>query len=176
MLKNLKLKSITDQVELCNTVLSTMEKPSIAALERRAEEGKDSIRKRFKTNGYIYDKNKMQFVKALDGGSQKKFIKKTEDKKAPDKEKSMTNKELKDIDINKLKELIELLEPLKSLVNAPSESKGIEVYPIGEVQTKVFKIDTKVLKRWSKFTKAHKEYKVQQLITQALIEFMDNHK
>lgn len=176
MLKDLKLKDIKEQINICNSILSEMEKPSISKLEQLAGEGKDSIRKRFKKNGYSYNKQsfKFEFINdPVDAGTKKI----TKDKKQME-EKIKVN--LDNFEIEQLKELINMIEPLKDMLENGREGteKGensLRVLPISEVQTKVFKIDKKVLKRWDKFTKTHKEYKIQQLITQALIEFMDNH-
>ena len=89
----------------------------------------------------------------------------------------------KDIDINKLKELISLIEPIKEVIGAYNKSNTIvEVNPIElkcksvtEVKQKLFKIDIDVLDQWEKFVSEHKEYKVQQLISLALEEFINKY-
>lgn len=45
-----------------------------------------------------------------------------------------------------------------------------------EVKQKLFKVDTEVLKNWEKFVAEHKQYKVQNLISMALGEFIDKYK
>ena len=89
----------------------------------------------------------------------------------------------KDIDINSLKELIDMIEPLKAIIEEYNKSKTIiEVSPIElkakavtEVKQKLFKVDVEVVKKWDKFIEEHKEYKVQQLISLALEEFINKY-
>lgn len=89
----------------------------------------------------------------------------------------------KDIDINSLKELISLVEPIKAIVEEYNKSKTIvEVNPIQirpkaikEVKQKLFKVDVNVLEKWEEFVSRHKEFKVQQLISLALEEFIQKY-
>lgn len=86
----------------------------------------------------------------------------------------------KDIDINKLSELISITDDLKAIVEEYNknitivEVNPIEIRPkaITEVKQKLFKVDVEVLEQWEKFVAEHKEYKVQQLISLALEEFI----
>lgn len=88
--------------------------------------------------------------------------------------------------INELKllELIELLEPIKSLIYDYERNKNIievnsvELKPraVINVKQKLFKIDIDVLEQWEEFVLNHKEFKVQQLISLALEEFIEKYK
>lgn len=97
---------------------------------------------------------------------------------------SFIQKDNKSIDINKLKELIELLEPLKEIISKHNKSKNIvdiepielKVRNITEVKQKLFKIDVDVLNDWEQFVAEHKQYKVQNLISLALEEFINKYK
>ena len=88
------------------------------------------------------------------------------------------------LDIKKLQELIELLEPLQEIVKEHTRNKNIievkkaELNPpsITEVKQKLFKIDVDTLKNWEKFVAEHKQYKVQNLITLAIKEFLEKYK
>jgi len=90
----------------------------------------------------------------------------------------------KDIDINSLKELISLIEPIKEVIQEYNKSKNIievervELNPksITEVKQKLFKIDVEVLGKWDKFVAEHKQFKVQNLISSALEEFINKYK
>ena len=92
-------------------------------------------------------------------------------------------KDNKNIDMNKLKELIELIEPIKKVIQEYNKSKNvIEVEPaewkpknITEVKQKLFKIDVEVLEKWEQFVKDNKQYKVQNLISLALEEFIEKY-
>lgn len=89
-----------------------------------------------------------------------------------------------DISIDGLKELIQLIEPIKEVIKEYNRSKSIvevetvELRPkaITEVKQKLFKIDINVLDQWEKFVLEHKEFKVQQLISLALEEFINKYK
>lgn len=90
----------------------------------------------------------------------------------------------KDIDINKLNELIEMIEPLKQVIQKYNkdiniiEVERVELKPpsVTEVKQKLFKVDIDILNDWNKFTLNHKEYKVQSLISLALKEFIEKYK
>ena len=89
-----------------------------------------------------------------------------------------------DIEIDKLKELIALIEPIKEVIQHYNNNKNIvDVKPIElktksitEVKQKLFKIDVDVLEKWEKFVAEHKQHKVQNLISLALQEFIDKYK
>ncbi|WP_195973101.1 hypothetical protein [Clostridium thermobutyricum] len=88
------------------------------------------------------------------------------------------------INESKLLELIELLEPIKSLIEDYERNKNIievnsiELKPkaITKVKQKLFKIDVDILEQWEEFVLNHKEFKVQQLISLALEEFIKKYK
>lgn len=83
----------------------------------------------------------------------------------------------------KLMELVELIDPIKEMLEDYNRNKNIvdvntiELKPkaITEVKQKLFKIDVNVLKQWEEFVSRHKEYKVQQLISLALEEFIQKY-
>lgn len=87
-------------------------------------------------------------------------------------------------DIKAIKELIDLLEPIKKLLKENNESGTIvtiekpELKPkaVINIKQKNFKVDVDVLEKWENFVETHKEYKVQQLISLALEEFINKYK
>lgn len=87
-----------------------------------------------------------------------------------------------DIEIDKLKELLELVEPIKELLKRDKGSikkninNNLEIPIIKNVKQRTVKIDIDVLKDWDKFIDENSNYKAQDLISQALKEFMKNHK
>lgn len=97
---------------------------------------------------------------------------------------SVTQMYTKDLDINKLVEVVNLLEPLKEMIEEHNRNKNIiEVQEvvlkpkaIGSTSTKSFRIDDEVLKKWNEFVADHKEFNVQQLISLALEEFINKYK
>lgn len=100
------------------------------------------------------------------------------------REKTVIQKHNKRIEEDKLNELVELIEPIKEMLQEYNRSKNIvdvnlvELKPkaVLEVKQKLFKIDVYVLEQWEEFVSKHKEYKVQQLISLALEEFIHKYK
>ena len=97
-------------------------------------------------------------------------------------ESNIIQKNNKDREIyeNKIKELIEISDVIKDMAKEykvmvqyhEEKEKELIVPNIMEIKQKLFKVDIKILERWEKFVKKHKEYKVQALISLALDEFL----
>lgn len=141
------------------------------------------IVKRLNRKGYKRVKNKFinNITKDILIDSKEK-LEKNKSKKLNEKI-DVIRKYNKDINDDKLLELIELLDPIKSLIEESKKNKNIikvetiELKPraITKVKQKLFKIDTDVLEQWEKFVINHKEFKVQQLISIALEEFIQKY-
>lgn len=144
------------------------------------------IAKRLKRKGYIKKDN--QYIISSEKLIQKdnKSINKSitevkqKDKVALNKIKG-NDLSYNELDINKLIELINLIEPIKEVIQEYNKSKNIidieptpQLQPIGvtEVKQKLFKIDVDILNRWDKFVLEHKQFKVQDLVSLALDEFI----
>lgn len=84
------------------------------------------------------------------------------------------------MDESKQLELLELLEPIKEILAEYKYNSitCVELKPkaVKEVKQKLFKVEINVLNDWEEFVNDHKEYKVQQLITLALEEFIEKYK
>ena len=107
------------------------------------------------------------------------------------KQEEAISKDFKETDIQALKELISLVEPLKDVIQVYNKSitteKYIDVEPIeikidrtklsGNIKATGFRIDESILKQWKEFIKNYNgEYKVQDLVGQALLEFIEKYK
>lgn len=87
------------------------------------------------------------------------------------------------VDMKKLVELIDLLEPLKELLKKNElESNVIDVsleelkvIKVNDPKVRSFKIDNSTLKKWDKFTKEHDLYSVMDLVNTAFIEFVEKY-
>ena len=98
-------------------------------------------------------------------------------------EKKSIQKSNKSISNEKLMELIELVEPIKEMLEDYNRKKNIvdvntvELRPkaVIEVKQKLFKIDVSVLEQGEVFVLTHKEFQVQQLISLALEEFIQKY-
>lgn len=117
-----------------------------------------------------------------DKESKVKVVQKSNKDIKPDKNKGM-QKYNQSISNEKLMELVELIDPIKEMLDDYNRNKNIvdvnsiELKPkaVTEVKQKLFKIDINVLKQWEEFVSRHKEYKVQQLISLALEEFIEKY-
>lgn len=156
----------------------------INAVAKQLKMKKADIYKFLKDNGLVYEngevkpiidiKNEMSITKVIQKD-------KTTNNNASHNSIQSLNK---NIDMNSLKELIRLLEPIKEVIQEYNKSKNIievekvEINPknITEVKQKLFKIDIEVLDKWEKFVAEHKQFKVQNLISLALEEFIDKYK
>ena len=107
------------------------------------------------------------------------------------REEEAITKDFKETDIQALKELISLVEPLKDVIQMYNKSitseKYIDIEPMelkidksklsGNIKATGFRIDESILKQWKEFIKDYNgEYKVQDLVGQALLEFIEKYK
>ncbi|EHL1910537.1 hypothetical protein KDH02_004811 [Salmonella enterica] len=140
------------------------------------------ITKRLTRKGYKRINDEFVCVIQKDNKNIEK-IKKEVNKDKAYTEDNIIQKNNGDIDDYKLMELISLIEPIKEMLKDYKKNKNItdiqmkEIKPkaITEVKQKLFKIDINVLKQWEEFVLNHKEYKVQQLISLALEEFIQRY-
>ena len=117
-----------------------------------------------------------------DKESAEKVIKESSKAIAPTENKSI-QKHNRSISDEKLMELVDLIEPIKEMLENYNRNKNIvevntvELRPkaVTEVKQKLFKIDINVLEQWEEFVLNHKEFKVQQLISLALEEFINKY-
>lgn len=82
--------------------------------------------------------------------------------------------------VNKLLELIANADKILELLNNTQDIDTTTIhltYDIrGSYQRTSFKVSEQILSQWSEFKNQWSEYKSQELISQALAEFMENHK
>lgn len=87
------------------------------------------------------------------------------------------------VDMKKLKELIDLLEPIKVLLNKNElESNVIDVsleelkvVKVEEPKVRSFKVDKTTLEKWDRFTKENDLYSVMDLVNSALLEYINKY-
>lgn len=128
--------------------------------------GAKSLEDRLKKEGYIMLEN--QFVNENLKNENENSIDTTTDQiKIPE-----------NLDYNKLLELQELIDPIKELLEKQNELKNSSKLPdvrYTDVVQKTFKVDSDTLKKWEAFCKAKKGYKMQDLTSRALAEYMERH-
>lgn len=169
-----------DKLEQITTLLKTN---GINAVAKQLKIKKIDIYNLLKTNGLTYIDGEVKPIETTNEIAITKVIQK--DKLRQNKiSDSIIQKYNNDIDINSLQELISLIEPIKEVIQAYNKSKNIvevekiELKPksITEVKQKLFKVDVEVLDKWDKFVAEHKQFKVQNLISLALEEFINKYK
>lgn len=167
-------------VQLINLELKKDSSISVNKICNKLQLRQSTVKTQLRNNGYSYNAEQRQYTKNTQKNNEN--IKEIAVTKIEPKTDDIQRYN-KDIDINKLNELISLIEPIKEVIEQYNKSKAIvEVNPIElrpkaitEVKQKLFKIDIEVLKKWDKFIAEHKEYKVQQLISLALEEFINKY-
>ena len=85
----------------------------------------------------------------------------------------------KGLDLDSLLELQELIGPIKDLLNKQKEDQDNSELPgvrYTDIKQKTFKVDRETLAKWEAFCKAKKGYKMQDLTSRALIEYMQRHE
>lgn len=165
-------------------VTTLLKSNGINAVASQLKVKKAEIYNFLKSNGLVYTDGEVKpIINNNNELALTKVIQKDNNSNIKPKE-AIIQKHNKDIDINSLKELISLIEPIKEVIQQYNKSKNIieiktpELNPpnITEVKQKLFKIDVDVLTKWEQFVADHKQYKVQNLISMALSEFIEKYK
>lgn len=159
-------------------VTTLLKTNGINAVASKLKVKKADIYNFLKSNGLVYENGQ---VKTILDNKEMIVTKVIQKDKPPERFIQSLNK---NIDINKISELIDMIEPLKEVIQEYNKNKNIvdikttELNPpsITEVKQKLFKIDVNVLGQWEKFVLDHKQYKVQNLISLALTEFINKYK
>lgn len=82
------------------------------------------------------------------------------------------------LDLDRIIELQNLIEPIKELLEKQKELETNSELPgvrYTDIKQKTFKVDRETLSKWEAFCKAKKGYKMQDLTSRALIEYMQKH-
>ncbi|MFQ6883942.1 hypothetical protein [Clostridium sp.] len=167
-------------VQLINLELKKDSSISVNKICNKLQLRQSTVKTQLRNNNYSYNAEQRQYTKNTQKNNEN--IKEVAVTKIEPKTDDIQRYN-KDIDINSLKELIDLIEPIKAIIEEYNKSKTIvEVNPIQirpkaikEVKQKLFKVDVNVLEKWDKFIADHKEFKVQQLISLALEEFINKY-
>lgn len=96
------------------------------------------------------------------------------------KSNELQNNYQSNFDIQKLSELIELIEPIKELLKKSELESNIldisveelKVVKVENPKVRSFKISTETLTKWDNFTKENNIYSVMDLVNSALLEYI----
>ncbi len=174
-------------VEYINIELKKDPTTSVNKIISKMGEKQSTIKTRLRKKGYSYDGESRSYIKVIP--MDKSLTEKDVITKVIPKYNKEPNQEFiqgynNDIDMEKLQGLVSLIGPIKEVIEeytknkAIIEAKSVALKPkaIVEVKQKLFKVDTEILEKWDTFVKNHKEFKVQQLISLAMEEFIDRYK
>lgn len=191
---------ILKQLEYVNAQLKS--NMSLRGISGQLEISKTTIRDRFDKIGYQFDMGKRQYVKVSTTVDNKPIINPKEeiiqnDNKSINKETTITTiDEIKEIELEQvqelkgslkdIKELIEMKDQLKELIQ--NYNKSINVIDVqidelkidkdkfeGDLEGRLIKVYENVNKKWKAFCKKNNQFKLQDLYSLALLEFVERY-
>lgn len=151
--------NINDRVKYYNYCRADGE--SWGKLEKRLHKQWTTIKQKFKNEGYILTKDKKEFIKVVAEDSKQQIF--------------MTDKMV----LDRLEEVEGKMEKLQSLVASVPTINPIEINEhkcVGLLVTRSFRVYQSILNDFSTFCDNNKNHSKQDLYSQALYEFMENHK
>lgn len=160
---NFNKLEILEQIKLINELILN---DSLTNICKSIGIDRATIRKRFKGVGYIYNKSINQYVK----------------EEASINTTNTSN--YKEVDVNTLIKQLKALEcrvkNLENTINAINTNTSNTINTIktrefkGDTETRAYRIYKDVQKDFKIYCKRHSEHKVQDIISSALVEFMEN--
>ncbi|WP_049043234.1 hypothetical protein [Clostridium sporogenes] len=192
MSKNFKELPIYKQVEFINNELKKNGNVNLKKVCKDFGINKIKINDKFFKAGYKYDIDHRAYIKVSVMQKDNKDIINIKNKEI--EVDSVANKNTKTLDINRLeniektlnevKELLKLKDSLKEVVQEYNKNKNIIDIPgpaelkididsfKGTLSNRVIKVYDNINKDWIKFCKKNKQFKMQDLYSQALNEFI----
>ncbi len=149
---------VKDQIEYVNQKL---EKETLTKICKEIKISRSTIRERFLKQGYIFDKEQSKYINV-------------KEKEKPQEENKFKN------NTNALESKIKALElkikDIEDRLNNNSLNQ-INIKKLeGKTVSRCYRLYEDVQKDFSKFCKANSNYKVQDILSMALYEYMENNK
>ncbi|NFM56667.1 hypothetical protein FDB98_06785 [Clostridium botulinum] len=195
MSKNFKELPVYKQVEFINNELGKNNNVNLKKVCRDFGVNKIKINDKFSKAGYEYNVDHRAYIKVSVMQKDNKDIINIKNKEI--EVDPVANKNTKTLDINRLeniektlkevKELLELKDSLKEVVQEYNKNKNIIDIPgpaelkididsfKGTLSNRVIKVYDNINKDWIKFCKKNKQFKMQDLYSQALKEFIEKY-
>ena len=153
--------NLKEQIEFINKNLGSK---TLTEICKEIKISRSTIRERFLKQGYIVDK------------SQNKYIYSSEvNNKAQKENKCNNNTKVLEEKIKVLESKIEAIE--NKLSNKDKEFNAIEIKKFeGKTVARCYRVYEDIQKEFSKFCKANSNYKVQDILSMALYEYMKSNK
>ena len=148
--------NLKDQIEFIN---KNLERKTLTEICKEIKISRSTIRERFLKQGYIFDKSKNKYIYSSEANN-----------KAQKENKCNNNTKVLE---EKLK--IESIE--SKLNNKDKEFNAIEIKKFeGKTVSRCYRVYEDIQKEFSKFCKENSNYKVQNILSMALYEYMKNNK
>ncbi|NHI49105.1 hypothetical protein FDE94_14915 [Clostridium botulinum] len=195
MSKNFNKLLVGEQVEFINEELKKNSNISLKKIYKNFGLNKVKINDKFLHAGYEYDADHRAYIKVSVMQKDNKDIINIKNKEI--EVDSAVNKNSKTLDINRLenieetlkevKELLELKDSLKEVVQEYNKNKNVIDIPgpaelkididsfESTLSNRVIKVYDNINKDWIKFCKKNKQFKMQDLYSQALKEFIEKY-
>lgn len=152
---------VIDQVEYINKEL---EKNNLTETCKKIKISRSTVRERFLKQGYVYDKIQNKYI----------CINKS-DKRPQNENKYKNNTNIPKDDFKDLERRIKALEDKINRQSINDIDINIKNFKKNTV-SRCYRVYEEVQKEFSKFCKENSKYKVQDLLSMALYEYMENRK
>ncbi|MBN3421782.1 DUF4250 family protein [Clostridium botulinum] len=197
MPRTFKELPVDEQIKFINKELKKNSNMSLKKVCKNFGLNKIKINDKFSKAGYEYNAEHRAYTKVLLMQKYNKSISNIKNKEIevndPVKEdfNTLDFNRLRNIEntLKEVKELIDLKDSLKEVIQYYNKSKSVIDIPIpepvelkidmdsfkGDLSNRVIKVYNNINQDWIKFCKKNKQFKMQDLYTQALKEFMDKY-
>ena len=184
--------SIENQVKYFNKQIKELGTSS-AASRHLGYKDESTIRKRFRSKGYKLNDSKTEYI--LFNKGEIPVINKSNTYVINNSETHVTNKAtkkshaeqalIKEDDIKEIKELLKIKDTLFKIADLYKDNKiapknrieiNTERFKDEKAVTKGLKVYPTILNEFKDFCRSHREYKMQDMFSMAMIEYMENHK
>ncbi|MBD8045820.1 hypothetical protein [Clostridium faecium] len=180
--------SIEELVKFINMELKNNKDLSVNKIADKHGLKKSTLKNKLR-KGYAYDDKKRQYIKLKQSSIENKNQPKKEDKKEEtkiiQKDNKSINNFLDDINIDDLKELLKLKDKLEEVIkhynknivsSDPQVKLEIDVNKFnGKISSRLVKVYENVNSKWIEFCKKNSQYKMQDLYSKALLEFVEKY-
>ena len=153
--------NLKDQVEFIN---KNLDSKTLTEICKEIKISRSTIRERFLKQGYIFDKSQNKYIYSSEANN-----------KAQKENKCNNNTNALEEKIKALESKIEAIE--SKLNNKDKEFNSIEIKKFdGKTVSRCYRIYEDIQKEFSKFCKENSNYKVQDILSTALYEYMKSNK
>lgn len=153
--------NLKEQIDFIN---KNLDSKTLTEISKEIKISRSTIRKRFLKQGYIFDKNKNKYIYSSEANN------KTQEEYICNNNTNVLEEKIKVLELK-----IEAIE--SELNNKNKEFNAIEIKKFeGKTVSRCYRIYEDIQKEFSKFCKENSNYKMQDILSTALYEYMKNNK